>query len=131
MVLNSFETCPGSISDKDIVVKRGFSNLNPWEQDEIGMADGGFYIEDYQKPLGIGLEIPSFLKVRDQFEIKEINKSQQVVNKRIHVGRMVQHLKCYHIFDRVVRTNMLGPVDQVISVWALLSHVQEPALRKT
>ena len=87
MVLNSFETYPGSISDKDIVVKRGFSNLNPWEQDEIGIADRGFYIEDYQKPLGIGLGIPSFLKVRDQFEIKEINKSQQIVNKRIHVER--------------------------------------------
>ena len=59
------KTYPGSISDKEIVVKSGFLNPNLWEQGDIAMADRGFLIKDYLKPLGVGLEIPNFLKGRD------------------------------------------------------------------
>ena len=119
-------TYPGSISDKEIVVKSGFLNPNLWEQGDIVMADRGFLIEDYLKPLGVGLEIPDFLKGRDQFTIKETVKSQQIANEKIHVERMIQRLKCYHIFDRVLPINMLGSLNQKISVCALLSNFQEP-----
>ena len=52
-------TYPGSISDKEIVVKSGFLNPNLWEQGDIVMADRGFLIKDYLKPLReVGLEIP-------------------------------------------------------------------------
>ena len=94
------------------------------------MADRGFLIKDYLKPLGVGLEILNFLKGRDQFTIKETVKSQQIENERIHVERMIQHLKCY-IFDRVFPINMLGSLNQIISVCALLSNFQEPILKKT
>ena len=105
VVLHSFQTHPGSISDKEIVVKSGFLNPNLWEQGDIVMADRGFLIKDYLKPLGVGLEIPNFLKGRDQFTINETVKSQQIANERIHVKRMIQRLKCYHIFDRVLPVN--------------------------
>ena len=94
-ILNTY---PGSISDKKIVVKSGFLNPNLWEQGDIVMADRGFLIEDYLKPLGVGLVISNFLKGRDQKTVK----SQQTANERIHVERMIQRLKCYHIFDRVL-----------------------------
>ena len=67
-------TYPGSILDKEIVVKSGFLNPNLWERD-IVMADQGFLIEDYLKPLGVGLQIHNFLNGRDQFTIKETVKS--------------------------------------------------------
>ena len=67
-------TYPGSISDKEIVVKSGVLNPNLWEQVDIAMADRGFLMEDYLKSLGVGLEMPSFLK-RDQFTIKKTVKS--------------------------------------------------------
>ena len=67
-------TYPGSISDKEIVVKCGFLNPNLWKQDDIVMTDQGFLIGDYLKPLGIGLEIPNFLKGQGQFTIKETVK---------------------------------------------------------
>ena len=98
-ILNTY---PGSISDKEIVVKSGFLNPNLWGKGDIVMADRGFLIEDYLKPLGVGLVISNFLKGRDQFTIKETVKSQQIANERIHVERMIQRLKCYHIFDRVL-----------------------------
>ena len=37
--------CPGSISDKEIVVRRVSLNSNLWEQDEIVAGDRGFLIE--------------------------------------------------------------------------------------
>ena len=61
-------------------MKSGFLNPNLWEQGDIVMADQGFLIEDYLKPLGVGLEIPNFLKGRDQFTIKKTVKSQQIAN---------------------------------------------------
>ena len=97
-----FNTYPVSISDKKIVVKSGSLNPNLWDQGNIVMADRGFLIEDYLKPLGVGLEISNFLKGRDQFTITETVKSQQIANERIHMERMTPRLKCYHIFDRVV-----------------------------
>ena len=112
-------------------MKSGFLNPNLWEQGDIVMADRGFLIEDYLKPLGVGLEIPDFLKGRDQFTIKETVKSQQIANERIHVERMIQRLKCYHIFDRVFPINMLWSLNQIISVCALLSNFEEPIFKKT
>ena len=105
-------------------------NPNIWEQGDIIMADQGFLIENYLKPLGVCLEMPNFLKGRDQFTIKETFKSQQIANERIYVKRMIR-LKCYHTFDRVLPINMLGSLNQIISVCALLSNFQEPILKKT
>ena len=67
-------TYPGSISDKEIIVKSGVLNPNLREQVDIAMADRGFLMEDHLKPLGVGLEMPNFLK-SDQFTIKETVKS--------------------------------------------------------
>ena len=87
-------------------MKSGFLNPNLWEQGDVVMADRGFLIEDYLKPLGVGLEIPNFLKGSGQFTIKETVKSQQIANERIHVERMIQRLKFYHIFDRELPINV-------------------------
>ena len=105
-------------------MKSGFLNPNLWEQGDIVMDNRGFLIEDYLTPLRVGLEIPNFLKGRDQFTIKETVRSYQIANERIHVERVIQRLKCYHIFDRVVPINMLGSLNQ-ISVCTLLSNFQE------
>ena len=43
---------------------------------------------------------------------------------------MIQHLKCYHVFDRVMPINMLGSLNQ-ISACAVPSHFQKPILKKT
>ena len=93
------------------------------------MVDWGFLIKDYLKPLGVGLEIPNFLKGRDRFMIKETVKSQQIAN-----GRMSK--EWYNIWNVFILTgylliNMLRPLNQIISVCVLLSNFQEPILKKT
>ena len=93
------------------------------------MANHGFAVEEYLTPLGVKLTIPSFLKGRSQFNEQEIVKSQQIAYERIHVERMIQRIKCYHIFDRVIPLNMIGLLNQIISVCAILSNFLEPILK--
>ena len=93
------------------------------------MADHGFTVEEYLTPLGVKLIIPLVFKERSQFNEQEIVKSQQIANERIHVGRMIQRLKCYHIFDRVIPLNIIGSLNQIISVCAILSNFQELILK--
>ena len=121
---------PGSITDKNIVVKSGLLNPELWERGDAIMADRGFLIDEYLKPLGVELIIPSFLQGREQFEVEEVVTSQQIASERIHVERMIQRLKCFHIFDRVIPVNMLGSLNQIIYVCGFLSNFQEPILKK-
>ena len=121
---------PGSISDKQITIKSGILNPDLWEPGEQLMADRGFTVAEYLQPLGVSLVIPSFLKGRSQFGEEEVVRSQQIANERIHVERMIQRLKCYHIFDRVIPLNMMGSINQIVTICGILSNFQEPILKK-
>ena len=122
---------PGSISDKNIVIKSGLLYPELWEKGDAIMADRGFTIDDYLKPIGVDLIIPSFLKGRQQLDADEVVRTQQIACERIHVERMIQRLKCFHIFDRVIPVNMLGSLNQMISVCGFLCNFQEPILKSS
>ena len=119
---------PGSISDKEITVRSGILNPSLWNPGEGLMADRGFTIHEYTDNLNIKLVIPAFLKGKDQLSEKEVIQTQQIASERIHVERMIQRLKTYHIFDRVIPMNMMGSLNQIITVCALLSNFQEPII---
>ena len=120
---------PGSISDKDITVKSELLNRQMWEPGEELMADRGLTTDEYLTPLGVKLVIPSFLKGREQFTEEEVIKSQQIANECTHHKRMIQRLKCFHIFDRVMPLQMIGSLNQIITVCALLCNFQEPIIK--
>ena len=92
------------------------------------MAERGFTIKEYSDKFGIDLIIPSFLEGRDQLSEEEVITSQQIANERIHVERMIQRLKCYYIFDRVIPLNMIGSLNQIVAVCALSSNFQDPII---
>lgn len=121
---------PGSISDKKIVIKSGLLDPALWEPGDGIMADRGFTISEHLEPLNVELIIPSFLAGQDQFTDKEVVRSQQIAHERIHVEQMIQRLKCYHIFDRVIPVSMLGSLNKIITVTALLSNFQDPIIKK-
>nr|XP_047145865.1 uncharacterized protein LOC124818814 [Hydra vulgaris] len=120
---------PGSISDKEITIKSGLLNPTLWNHGEVVMADRGFTIQDYLSPLGVKLIIPSFLRSREQFTETEVIQSQQIASERIHVERMIQRLKCFHIFDRVIPLNMIGSLNQIVTVCGILTNFHEPIIK--
>ena len=55
-------------------------------------------------------------------------KLLKLANERINVEKMIEQLKCYHTFDRVIPLNMAGSLNQIISVCAILSNFKEPIM---
>uniref|UniRef100_A0A8C9XD36 THAP-type domain-containing protein n=1 Tax=Sander lucioperca TaxID=283035 RepID=A0A8C9XD36_SANLU len=102
----------GSISDKEITRESGILCLLE-EGDEV-MADKGFLIKDLLTEINVSLVIPPFLGPSGHFRL------------HIHVERAISRIKEYHIFDRVLPMTLVGSVNQLWTVCALLSNFQEP-----
>ena len=63
------------------------------------MADRGFDIEDDIAPLGVRVNIPPFLKGKQQLDAKDIIITQRIASLRIHVEHCMEQIKNFHIFD--------------------------------
>ena len=61
--------------------------------------------------------------------MEEVIKSQQIANKRIHIKRMKQRLKCFRIFHRVIPLQLIGSLNQIITVCDLVCNFQEPIIK--
>ena len=103
------QSFPGSTSDKDIIFRSGILIPLMWENGDALMADRDFIVWEYTNVFNVELIIPAFLVGRDQLSEEEIVTTQQIANERNHVERMMQRLKCNHIFDRVFPLKWLAP----------------------
>ena len=119
---------PGSTSDKEIVSKSGILHPRLWEKGDAIMADRGFTIQTDVEPLGFELIIPAFLDGRDQLSEEETILTQQIARERIHVERMIQRLKSFHIFDSEIPISMFGSINQLVTVCAMLCNLQDPII---
>ena len=87
------------------------------------MADKGFTVEDLL-PLGVKLNIPPFHCSSIQMPAKEVVWTQEIASLRINVERVINKIKNFHIWDRVVTLNQLGLVNQMWAVCAILCNAQ-------
>ena len=93
------------------------------------MADRGFTAEDFSHPVGVSMILPSFLKGREQLSEEEVIYSQQIASERIHGERLIQRLKCWHTFDRVIPLSMMVSLNQIVSVCGFRCNFQKPILK--
>lgn len=114
----------GSISDKQITKQSGILSLLE-EGDEV-MADKGFLIGDLLSPINASLVVPPFLNQRRQFTREEVTTTQQIARLRIHVERAIGRIKQHHVFDGVLPLSLLGTVNQLWYVCAMLTNFQGP-----
>ena len=92
------------------------------------MADQGFTIEDLLKPLGVKLNIPAFLRGRDQFEQAETIETQQIAAERIHVERAINKVKKFRILNSPIPLSMHGSINQIWTVCCLLTNTFNPVI---
>lgn len=85
----------GSISDRETVYHSGFLDL-PFDEGDSVMADKGFTVEDLL-PLGVKLNIPPFLGSSKQMPAEEVIQTQEIASLRIHVERVINKIKNFHI----------------------------------
>ena len=115
---------PGSISDKELTRKSGLIDL--LESGDSVMADRGFNIEDDLIVKGVHLNIPPFLRGKQQLEEGELIVTRRIASLRIHVERAMERIKNYHIFDRTLPASLTDIADRLFFVCCILSNFNPP-----
>lgn len=117
----------GCISDREITERSGFLQL-PFEKGDSIMADKGFNIQDLLDEVHVKLNIPPFLGMYDQMAGGDVLRTQSIAAERIHVERAINKIKSFHIFDQVIPLSLMGSINQIWTVCALLTLFQEPII---
>ena len=115
---------PGSISDSKLTRCSGILDL--LESGDSVMADHGFDIQNDLTLINVKLNIPPFLKDKDQFTEVEMIQTRRIGSLRIHVERAMERLKNFHIFDRVLPPSFVDVAEQMVFVCAVLSNFHPP-----
>ena len=83
------ELYDGPTSDVEIAKGCGILNKKLCSKDDDVMADRRFTIKKQLEPLGVTLNIPSFLAEKGQLSQEEVTESQTIDAVRIHVERAI------------------------------------------
>lgn len=119
----------GRASDKHITMHSDsfLSGLTPGAQ---VMADRGFTVNDELRQLGVRTIIPAFKgRGRPQLTKSECAKSEDIAKARIHIERIIQRIRTFHILGSVVRLNMTDIIEQLFTVCAYLTNFQTPIIQ--
>ena len=81
----------GRVSDKVLTQESGFLHLI--EPGDVILADRGFTTADDLAVYGAKLELPAFTRGKTQLSQRDVEYSKQLSTVRIHVERVIGHLK--------------------------------------
>jgi hypothetical protein len=122
----------GRVSDKVITQRCGF--LEHLQCGDVVMADRGFNIHEELSAFGARLLIPAFTKGKTQLSQKEVEYTRQLARVRIHVERVIGHMrKKYKILQNTLPINLikcpsdnnkeLCTIDKILIVAAALTNL--------
>lgn len=106
----------GRASDKLITLESGF--LCKLEHGDEVLADGGFLCGRIWLLLVQHLIIPSFTKGKKQLSGCNVDTSRQLSRVRIHVERVIGHLKTCKILNTVIPITQVDLLDDIVTIWA-------------
>ena len=69
---------------------------------------------------------PPFLGPSGTFNADEVPETQTSARLRIRVERAIRRIKEFHIYDGVIPMTLVGSVNQMWAVSAMLTNVQGP-----
>jgi len=94
------------------------------------MADHGFTVTQELKRLGVKTIIPDFKgRGRPQLTASKCSRSEDIAKARIHIERIIQRIRTFHMLASVVRLNMCDVVEKLFTVCAYLTNFQTPIIR--
>ena len=117
----------GNISDREIVKRSGFLNM-PHNRGACWLVDKGFQIQDLADPLGVKINIPPFVGKQSQLTAEEVYVTQSIASERIHMERVINKIKNFHVFDTPIPLSTVGTVNQTWGVCAWLTMFQNPII---
>ena len=81
------------------------------------MADKGFLISDLTTSRGIHLIIPPFKRNEKQFSEREVQKTKDIANSRIHLEREIKRIKNFRILQGIIPITMAPRVSNIWKIW--------------
>ena len=82
------------------------------------------------EPLGVTLNIPSFLAGKDQLSQEEVTENQTIAAVRIHVERAIQRIKYFRQIRNEIPLTMHGSINQIWTVSCLLCNFMPPLIKQ-
>ena len=110
----------GHVSDKALTVDCGLLEL--LEGGDVVMADKGFDIQDLLVTKKVILNIPSFLREKEQLSLAEEAETRRIASVRIHVERAIESIKNYRILQGVVPLSLLEQLDHIWFICCMLTN---------
>ena len=118
----------GRASDNYITKKSGFLNyLLPG--DEV-MADRGFTISEELCARRVKLNIPAFMKGRDQLSEQDVIDTRRIAANRIHVERAIMRMKSYRIINTKMVNKSLKSANKTLCVVAALCNLRDQLIKE-
>ena len=116
----------GSASDKAIT--DDCKVLSHTVAGDLILADKGFLIRDLL-PNRVNLNIPPFLSnPSGQFTVEEVLATRSTARGRIHVERVIERVKLYHILDLI--PHQYRPLaSKIFRVCCSLTNLQFPIIK--
>ena len=119
----------GLISDVELTRKSGFLVTLKDRPDVSNMADRGFTIKDMFKDLKIELNLPPFLRGKQQLSAEQVQEGLKIASVRIHVERAIERLKTFCILSETIPislaclTNWIAHVAAFYVIFNLLLYL--------
>ena len=88
------------------------------------MADRGFEIQDLLAKKKVYLNIPPFMRCKDQLSPEEEDETRDVASVRIHVERAIERVKNYNILTQIIPNSMAEDLNKIWKVCALLTNLK-------
>ena len=111
-------------SDKTIVEDCGILEL--LEEGDSVMADRGFEIQVLLAKKKVYLNIPPFMRCKDQLSPEEEDETREIASVRIHVERAIERIKNCNILKQIVPNPMAEDLNKIWKVCCLLSNLKGP-----
>ena len=99
------------------------------EEDDVILADKGFpdiRTTINQKGKKIIVVMPPFLS-NPEFTKEETETSYSIAHVRIHIERIMQRIKLFHILNKMPR-NLFPYIDEIVHVCCVLVNLQPPII---
>ncbi|XP_077525628.1 uncharacterized protein LOC144137580 [Haemaphysalis longicornis] len=119
----------GRCSDAYVTVDSGFLDLV--QPGDVIMSDKGFPgIKAGLEGAQAVLVMPPFLKGQDQFTETEVRDTYDIAQVRIHVERVIQRIKTYHILNTRVSIELIAEMSDVFHLCCILANLQPPIINE-
>ena len=83
--------------------------------------DRGFNIQDDLTPLGVQVNIPPFLKGKEQLDGEELIETRRIAYLWIHVERAMERIKTIIFFDKTMPSSLTEVNEHM---FLLVQHLQ-------